>query len=132
MINVLDSYALLAYLEKDVDYEIVENVLQKAANGKLSLLLTTVNWGEVYYIVLREYGKDKADQIEDLLQSFPIEIIPVDKGLAREAAKIKAVTSIAYADCFAAALSKAKKAKLITGDPEFKKLEKDISIVWLR
>ena len=36
---------------------------------------------------------------------------------------------MAYADCFAAALAKLKNAELLTGDPEFKQVEKEIKIV---
>lgn len=39
---------------------------------------------------------------------------------------------MSYADAFAAALSKEKKAGLVTGDPEFKALEKEIDINWLK
>ena len=35
-------------------------------------------------------------------------------------------------DAFAAALAKEKKAELVTGDPEFKALAKEIKIHWLR
>jgi hypothetical protein len=38
---------------------------------------------------------------------------------------------MAYADCFAVALSRLRKAELYTGDPEFKAMEKEIKIVWL-
>jgi hypothetical protein len=41
-------------------------------------------------------------------------------------------TPNACADCFAAALAKIRKVELVTGDPEFKELEKEIKIVWLR
>ena len=36
------------------------------------------------------------------------------------------------ADAFAAALAKEKKAELITGDPEFKVVAKEIAIHWLK
>jgi predicted nucleic acid-binding protein len=35
------------------------------------------------------------------------------------------------ADAFAVALAKEKKAQLVTGDPEFKAVEKEIRIQWL-
>jgi predicted nucleic acid-binding protein len=38
---------------------------------------------------------------------------------------------MAYADCFAVALARLKKAELYTGDLEFKAVEKDIKVVWL-
>jgi ribonuclease VapC len=38
---------------------------------------------------------------------------------------------IAYADCFAAALALQQNATLVTGDPEFKHLENQITIHWV-
>jgi predicted nucleic acid-binding protein len=38
---------------------------------------------------------------------------------------------MSYADCFAAALAKQKKALLLTGDPEFKQVDSEITIDWL-
>ena len=49
----------------------------------------------------------------------------------RQAATYKAFHRMSYADCFAAALTKIKKAALMTGDREFKSLEREIQIAWL-
>jgi predicted nucleic acid-binding protein len=67
------------------------------------------------------------------LSRLPIDIVGVgdDLTLARQAAIFKATHKMSYADCFAAALAKARNAELITGDPEFKELEKEIKIGWL-
>ena len=51
--------------------------------------------------------------------------------LAKQAAIGKATHQMSYANCFAAALAKQKNAELITGDPEFKAVEKEIKINWL-
>ena len=51
--------------------------------------------------------------------------------LTREAARIKAIKKMAYADCFAVALAHLKKAELYTGDSEFKAVEKEVKAVWL-
>jgi predicted nucleic acid-binding protein len=93
--------------------------------------MCVVNWGEVYYQVLRRFGDQKAQEIEQLIQSFPITLVEVNKELTHEAARIKATKRMAYADCFAVALSRLRKAELYTGDPEFKAVEKDIKVVWL-
>ena len=55
-----------------------------------------------------------------------------DLTLARQAAIYKAMHKMSYADCFAAALAKVKNAELLTGDPEFKSLEKEVKINWLK
>jgi PIN domain nuclease of toxin-antitoxin system len=131
MRKILDAHALLVFLEKEPGYEKVESLFVNAVEKDKSLLLTSVNFGEVYYIVLRECGQEKAQEIEKIIQSLPIDIIDVDLGLAREAARFKATNKISYADCFAAGLAKLHRGELITGDKEFKSLEKDIKIGWI-
>ena len=85
----------------------------------------------VSYITERKRGLHAAQLALSRIKELPIKLIDIDEGLALAAAHIKAEHSITYADCFAAALSKLQKAILLTGDPEFKKLEKDIEIFWL-
>jgi len=48
-----------------------------------------------------------------------------------EAARLKGKHAVAYADCFAAALGVQKKAKVVTGDPEFKKFGGTVSVEWI-
>ena len=57
----------------------------------------------------------------------------IDEALLLKAASLKARYPISYADSFAAALAKIRNCALLTGDPEFRILEKEniISIVWL-
>ena len=93
--------------------------------------MASVNFGEVYYIVLRECGQDKAREIEKIIMTLPIEIIDVDIQLAKEAARFKATHKMSYADCFTAALAKLHKGEIITGDKEFKTVESEIKIAWL-
>jgi len=128
---IIDAHALMVFLEKEQGYEKIETMFMTAAEEDIPLLMTTVNFGEVYYIILREVGKEKADEIEALIRTLPIDIIDVDVELAREAAKFKAIKKMSYADCFAAALAKLRNGELITGDQEFKEVEGEISIHWL-
>ena len=131
MTRVLDAHGLLVFLEKEAGYEKVEQSFVAAAEKDRYLLMTSVNFGEVYYIVLRECGQEKANEIEKIIRTLPIEIIDVDIQLAREAACFKANHKISYADCFAAALAKLHKGEVITGDKEFKTVESEIKVAWL-
>jgi len=106
-------------------------LFEKAVKSSKPILMCIVNWGEVYYQVVRRYGEQKAQEIEQLIQTLPITLVEANKELTREAARIKAVKRMAYADCFAVALTRLNKAELYTGDPEFKVVEKDIKVVWL-
>ncbi len=121
----------MVFLEKESGFEKVESFFVKAVEKDDSLLMTSVNFGEVYYIVLRECGQEKAHEIEKVIRTLPIEIIDVDRQLAKEAARFKATRKVSYADCFAAALAKLRKGELITGDKEFRALENEIKVAWI-
>ena len=56
----------------------------------------------------------------------------VDAELTKQAALFKAKRKMSYADCFGAALAKLNGAEFITGDLEFKQVENEIKIHWLR
>ena len=130
--RVLDAHALLAYLEKEPGYEKVKAAFLDAIEKDTQLLMTTVNFGEVYYIVLRECGLQKADEIEKAIQTLPVEIVNVDWNLAKEAARLKAKYKLSYADCFAAALTiTVRKGELLTGDKEFDEIREIVKISWI-
>jgi len=132
MTIVLDAHALLTYLEKEPGYEKVKAAFLDAVEKDTNLLMTSVNFGEVYYIVLRECGQQKADEIEKVVQTLPIEIVDVDLALTKEAARLKAKYRISYADCFAAALAKiTRKGEILTGDKEFDLIKNEVKIIWL-
>ena len=132
--KVLDSWALLAFFEDEPAAEEVEKLLAKADQGTHKLLLSVVNWGEVYYNTMRKVSPEAAELKAKDMATMPIEIIPVeaDLRLVRQAAHYKATGKLAYADTFAAALAKLRNAELITGDPDFKAVEGEIKIGWLK
>jgi ribonuclease VapC len=131
--RVLDSWALMAFFEDEPAAEAVEELLDQANREKHRLFLTSINWAEVYYSTMREVSQEAAEQHAQILASLPIDIVGIgdDLKLARQAATYKATYRISLADAFAAALAKEKKAELVTGDHEFKALEKEIKINWL-
>ncbi len=128
---VLDSYALLAYAENEKGADTVEDLLKKTLNDQAELFLCVINWGEMYYIALREGGKDRAELYKNTFARYPITIVEANKELTLQAAQYKAFHKISYADAFAAALAKMKKALLVTGDKEFKALESEVKISWI-
>jgi len=132
--RVLDSWALIAFFEDEPAADAVEELLDQAGRDKHRLFLSAINWAEVYYNTLREVSQQVAEQHAQVLANLPIEIIGLsaDLKLARQAAIYKATYRLSLADAFAAALAKEKKAELVTGDPEFKALEKEIKICWLK
>jgi predicted nucleic acid-binding protein len=131
MIRILDAHGLMVFLEKEPGFEKVEAFFINAVEKDNYLLMSAVNFGEVYYIVLRECGDEKAHEIEKVIKTLPIKVVDADIQLAREAGRFKAMHKLSYADCFAAALAKLHKGELVTGDKEFKALESEIKISWI-
>lgn len=129
---VLDSFALLAYLRDEAGAASVQILLETASRKDAPLMMTEVNYAEVKYIVLRKDGKEAWREVEASLGSLPIEFVPATRPLADTAADFKAYHRISLADAFAAALAKDRKAELVTGDPEFKAMEKEIKIAWIK
>ncbi len=132
--KVMDSWALMALFNEEPAAESVEKLLHAATAGRHELLLTVVNWGEIYYTALRRGGDAGAKAIVADIAQMPIVLVPVessDLDLVVQAAVFKATKKLSYADCFAAALTKLRKAELVTGDKEFTAVERDIKISWL-
>ena len=130
-VRVLDSYSLLAYIEGEAGAEQMIEIFRVARDSGRSLFLSVVNWGEVYYITMREAGHERADEVAHLISTLPIQIVPADLDLTRQAAELKSKHRMSYADCFAAALAKSRKAELVTGDRDFRQVEGEVKILWL-
>lgn len=129
--QVLDSYALLALLRDEPGAEIVAGLLERAGQQNRSVHMTEVNYAEVQYTIRRKDGETVWASVAGELLAAPIEFHAADRRLADVAAGFKARFKISLADAFAAALAKERKAELVTGDPEFRALEKEIKIRWL-
>ncbi|PYI85126.1 MAG: VapC toxin family PIN domain ribonuclease [Verrucomicrobia bacterium] len=129
---VLDASALLALFFDEPGAEKVESLLQQAAEADKPLLIAAVNWAEVLYKMQRKSGAKGLAGAREFERTMPLEVAPLDRELAESAAQFKAAHDLGLADAFAAALAKSKKAELVTADTEFKALEREIKIGWLK
>jgi uncharacterized protein len=129
---VLDSHALLKLLLDEPGAETVSLLLEKAGQRDQPVHMTEVNYAEVQYTVRRRDGDAAWAAIANELRAAPIEFHPADRPLADMAAEFKARHRMSLADAFAAALAKLRKTELVTGDEEFKPLENEIKINWLK
>ena len=129
---VLDSFALLQFLRDEEGAETVREILERANQRNQPVFMTEVNYTEVQYIIRRKDGEAAWNQVANELFVIPIEFHSVTRDLADIAADFKTRFRMSLADAFAAALAKLKRAELLTGDAEFKALEKEIKIRWLK
>ena len=128
---VLDSYAIITFLQRQPGYEEVARLLEECTAQNRELFVCVVNWGEVIYHALRTGGEQKAQLAEEIMRAIPITVMDANREITLQAARFKAFHKMSYADCFAAALAMKKKCELVTGDKEFKLVEKEIKIKWI-
>ena len=130
--TVLDASALLAMFFDEPGAEKVENLFHQAAEADKPMLIAAVNWAEVLYKMQRKHGAKGLEGAQHFERTMPLDVAPLDRELAETAAQLKTAHDLGLADAFAAALAKSKKAELVTADTEFKALEKEIKVVWLK
>jgi len=129
---VLDSWAVLAYLGDEASGQEVADLITSAHENRTPMYMSIVNAGEVWYILAREISEVRADEAVADLTGLGVELVDADWPLTRIAGTFKARRKMSYADCFAAALAKDRKSELVTGDKEFRQVEEEVSIHWLR
>jgi predicted nucleic acid-binding protein len=128
---VLDSFALLAYLDGEEGMERVRNILVKASQELCRVVQSVINLGEVLTITEREVGLTLAQAVLASVEQLPIEILPATKEAVLAAAHIKANYSVAYADAFAVAAAIESGGTVLTGDREFEQVEGLVKVEWL-
>lgn len=128
---VFDSWAVLAYLGDEASSQEVTDLIAGAHENRAPMYMSSINAGEVWYILAREISETDADKAVADLARLGVELVDANWPLTRIAAGFKAHHRMSYADCFAAALAKDRKADLVTGDKEFKQVDGEVSIRWL-
>ena len=125
---VLDASAVMAFFEDRPGAEKVEELIGLAVAGKRELLMSVVNWGEVYYATWHERGRDAAQKTLAEIAQLPVEIVDADFELTKLAAEFRAEHKLPYADCFAAALAKQRRSTLVATDQDFRSVGREISL----
>lgn len=129
---ILDTFALLAYLQDEPAAARIERLLADARKEKCRLFISIINLGETLYITERRAGVAKAQDALALFRQLPIEILPADEQSVFSAAHIKANHTVSYADSFAVAAALQQDGIILTGDPEFENIESLVAIEWVQ
>lgn len=132
MKNILfDSYAILKFYQDEDGADKVEELLVASRRGDLKAFMSEINLGEVHYMTIRRLGLESAEEYLEQFFELPIQVVAPSWDIILSASEIKAEYAISYADCFAVATARKCEATVITGDPEFKKVERLVKIKWI-
>jgi predicted nucleic acid-binding protein len=129
---VLDANAVLDFVEDGPGSRRVERVLKDALQRRFRVLMSVVNWGEVFYHSGQQCGEESARRLLADLSRLPLELVPVDLSQSLKAGEIKARYKIPYLDCIAAGLAILHHAVLVTSDRDFEKLGRRVEVLWIR
>jgi predicted nucleic acid-binding protein len=129
---VLDASAMLAFLLDAPGAYRVNELLKESRLGHTKMMMSAVNYGEVYAKFLLERGAAEALMALQAVSPLPIELMDATPRRACAAAEVKAKHKLYYADSFAAALAIEHKATLVTSDSDFRRLGRSFSVVWLK
>ncbi len=128
---LFDAFPLLCWLQEEKGYEMVDDLLNEAEEGKTSISIHIINLGEVYYRIYRVTGIKKAEEMLTKIRLLPIRILSISDEDVMEAAKIKGKYLISYADAFVVVKALQSTSTVVTGDPEYKVVSKLVEILWI-
>jgi len=126
-ICILDTSAILTYIEDEDGSDYVENLLIDAEKGIVDIYVSFISLTEVFYITLREKDEPLAVERIKLMQSLAVKIQESDEMVNIRAGKLKARNSISLADAYIAALCQIHNGILVHKDPEYEKLASEIN-----
>ena len=128
---VFDANALLDLVDGGPGAHRVRDLLREALHQRSVIMISVLNWGEIFYHLWQKLGGQQANQILATLSRLPLQLMPVDLSQSLKAGEIKALHKIPYVDCIAAAVAELHGAILVTSDRDFEKLGRRVQVLWL-
>jgi predicted nucleic acid-binding protein len=128
---VLDANATLDFLNAGAGAHRVREILREGSRQDIPLLMSVVNWGEVFYILWQKRGEEVARKAIQNLSRLSIQPVPVDLEQSLKAGEIKARYKMSYVDCLVAALAMLRQGVVVTGDRDFEKLGRQAKVLWI-
>ncbi len=119
MTVLIDSWAWIEYWKGG---KFAKNAA-KYIDGDEEAFVSTINLTEIYTWVARTYGEETAKIKLETVEKRTY-IIPVEKSIAVEAARLKLKHKLGIADAVVLATANHVKGNVVTGDPDLKSIDK--------
>jgi predicted nucleic acid-binding protein len=117
---VLDSWAFLAWLQDEpLAASRVQLLIEQGERDECKLFASIINIGEVYYLLVKRLGEEKAMEFRNTIFKMPVKIVSATDEEVWQAVNFKKAFPISYADGFAASAALTVDATIVTGDREF-------------
>jgi predicted nucleic acid-binding protein len=127
---VLDANALVRYFRDHDGADKVQDLLIQADKRQATLSISVINLAKVLYVYARYAALEDARNAIQRVKRL-VEFVSPDTEQALVAAELRYRYKLGLADCFAAELAMRTGATLLTADPEFAKLGKQLKVLAL-
>jgi predicted nucleic acid-binding protein len=129
---VLDSSAILRYLDGEAGSDRVSEIIKSHLAGTCEAIICATHWGEIAGITCKIHGTQAMEVVLSRLGSFGLQVVPADADRAVRAALIKLKRTIPDVDAFGVELaSKSRERVFVTADFDFKPAVRDVKIEFL-
>lgn len=129
---VLDSSAILRYLDDEAGASRVADIIKAHLTGKCEALIAAPHWGEIAGITCKVRGKPAMELALSRLSAFGLPVVPADADRAVRAALIKVKRQLPYVNAFGVELAAEQPDRVfVTADFDFKAAAGDVRIEFL-
>ena len=123
-VYVLDSSALIRFLDKEAGWERMKSILKDCVQGRVEACISAVQWGEVAGNLRKRFGPTGEARILGSLLPSQAKIVSATAERAIHAAEIRNDHKLSYADGFALDLAmNSPDHVLVTADYGFKTVD---------
>lgn len=129
---VLDSSAILRYLDGEAGADRVAEIIASHLDGRCEAVMSAVHWGEVAGHTCKVRGSQAMDLVVSRLSAFGLQVVAADADRAVGAALIKLKRRIPYVGAFGVELAAGTpEGVFVTADFDFKPANADVKIEFL-
>src|SRR4030088_3292084 len=126
---VLDSSAILRYLDDEAGAARVAEIIKSHLAGRCVAVVSAVHWGEVAGITCKAHGKQAMEMVLSRLSAFGIQVVAADGERAMRAGLISVKRDIPYLDALGVELAgDSGEHVFVTADFDFKSAGRDVRV----
>jgi predicted nucleic acid-binding protein len=133
---VFDACSLIALLSNEDGTDIVKNLLQKATEGEIKIIMHKVNFLEVYYYIYKRYNEQNALRLLKDIKVAPIKIdTEITDDILIKAGRLKSLYKMSLADSIGLAETIINDGYFVTADHhelETVQEKEKINMIWIR
>ena len=134
--HVFDACALIAYISNEKGADVVDNLLEKAVNDEITILMHKVNFLEVYYYILKKYNEKAAFELLENTEISPIKLnTEISNDILITAGRLKSLYKISLADSIGLAETIINNGYFVTADHheiDIVEEKENLNIIWIR